>query len=308
MLPTINKGRSLKAVAAAALLATVLSSAASAADKYVLEEVEETHVEFGTGWYIRGDIGVALGGVDKEVQQLGHAGANYVETYDVSQGFSFGAAVGYRFSPRIRGDISFDYISSEESDFANRIGAENCPGQYLASIPYTDPLTGATAYRTEWRPRTINNCTENTHQAHNAQLMRATGYYEFDPVGRFTPTLGLGVGVARVEYVRETTIDCRPNSAQQRCSNLDPLATELPQPGELYSTPIAINEGTGYHLAGTISAGFSYQLGQNTHIDTAYSYTHIADSALNGGGDGLGEAGLDNSLHQIKVGLRYDIW
>ena len=338
------------ATAAVALVAMSLSAGASlAADKHVLEEVEETSVEFGTGWYIRGDLGFNVSGVERNRSRISEADSTFSDEENIGASFFVGGAVGYKFAPKLRGDLGFQYFSNEDSRRTRLVSSSRCPGQvnetrtvgYIVTpatpaIPATPPVivngvpvtTGTPGVpgtpevrtpirETGWFDTTIENCSEHDEIQHDAQLFSANAYYDFDPVGRFRPFVGLGLGVARVNYRRNTDVVCIPGSDSYRCSNDDnpfppapgPDGTFVPpQPGEPLTRPVARSSGTSYHLAGTIAAGVSYQLSKNTHLDASYAFTHIANNPVLDASNGLDGADLDGNLHQVKIGLRYELW
>lgn len=63
-------------------------------------------------------------------------------------------------------------------------------------------------------------------------------------------------------------------------------------------------------------AGFSYDVTKNTKIDVGYKYRHIgggdmfAFDAASAAAGATGVQGTDGgfSQHEIRVGLRYEIW
>ena len=352
---TSRTARAIGAFAAAAIALTT-TSPAWAADKYVLEEVEETPVEFGTGWYIRGDIGLSVSGTERKGQIIDAKGEEFGSTEDVGTGLLVGGAAGYRFAPKLRGDLSFAYFSNENSNRVRLVDRENCAGQVnqtrtvgfevtpatpaIPGIPatpaYVDPVTGIyipgtpgvpgtpgtpetrdPIRETGWFDTFIDNCSEHDEIEHDAQLFQANAYYDLHSYGRFTPFLGAGLGVARIHYSRNTDIVCIPESDAYRCVNKeDPFIRPGAEgnefgtlaAGEPFRRAVVRNDGTSYHLAGSIRAGVSYQLSRNAHIDASYSYTHILDKPLLDATDGLDGANIDGNLHTFKVGLRYEIW
>jgi len=65
---------------------------------------------------------------------------------------------------------------------------------------------------------------------------------------------------------------------------------------------------TDFHLLYGLSAGLSYQISQNTSLDVGYQYLNapgIKYYAVSDDGV-VQRKGMD--AHQVKVGLRYDLW
>ena len=45
--------------------------------------------------------------------------------------------------------------------------------------------------------------------------------------------------------------------------------------GDTYTQEYGRNNGTSYHLAGSLSAGLSYAMTDTLFLDTTYQYTHM---------------------------------
>lgn len=286
-----TKGVSL--AAATALATAVLVAPAAAADRYVLESVEETPVELGTGWYIRGDLGIAANGIrntslDRDVSDATDASYEGRQS-DTDGSFTIGAAVGYRFAPNIRGDISADYIVRHDEGIRYDT---TCLGASKTTV-------GDTVF---FNQNAQVACYREDKSAHDIQLLQANAYYEFKPESAFSPFLGVGFGVARVQYdLADDRYTCQPLDGTDY--------TERCLFGDFGEQAVAIGverSGSTYHLAGSLTAGLSYRMGKNLSLDTAYRYTRIHGDALFGGEDGRTD--MDGDLHQVKFGLRYDIW
>jgi len=61
-----------------------------------------------------------------------------------------------------------------------------------------------------------------------------------------------------------------------------------------------------YEFAYALNAGVSYQMTRNMSVDVGYQYLNSPNMQYLDGETGDLEEGLD--YHQIKVGLRYDLW
>ena len=269
------------------------STGAAAADKYVLEEVDETPVEFGTGWYIRGGVSVDRFGVHRE--SVLTTGA-IDRTDEVSTTFGFHAGLGRRLSPNLRVDATFDYHSKSETVFEGNIRG-GCAGTQRTQVPALDPAAPPVY---TYSPIAVPCLTESSDEFSSQDLM-LNGYYDFNPVGRFTPYLGLGVGATRLDYSsRAGDIVCTPPTADIRCSNGDY--------GDAVTTTGVVDEGTSYHLAGSLTLGLSYAISKNLSADLSYQLTKTVESPMWGGSNGFDVVGADSFRHAAKVGLRYEIW
>ena len=282
----------LAALALATATGLAGTTGAAAADRYVLEPVEETQVEFGTGWYIRGDLGIAVNGVrnvsvDRDITSDPSVPFEGRES-DTDGSFTVGAAVGYQFTNNIRGDISYDFVSRHDEGVR---GFTSCAGE----AEYTDAMGSFV------RPANVA-CFKEDQSEHTVNLVQANAYYDFAPSHVFSPFLGLGFGVARVAYdIADDRYTCNPiagTTYRERCLF-----------GDFGEKAVAVGverSGSTYHLAGSLMGGVSYRMSKNISLDTEYRFTRIHSDPLFGGESG--HTDVNGNLHQVKFGLRYDIW
>ena len=309
---SLKGSRSLKttlsratAVAALMALATALGTEANAADKYVIEPVEETRVEFGTGWYIRGDLGVTANGSNIDLTITNSAGGTTNVTSENSNStFTFGLGFGYRFSSSIRGDINFATLGGADATRA-------------AAVSPTGPCTstdrrfpdGNGGFITDYQSGTILSCREESRGSFDAQLLTANAYYDLPAISRIRPFLGLGFGVARINYdVSLGDIVCTPSDEFERCSGLGGASNDVPEWGGEHRVSNDRRSGVSYHVAGQAHLGAAFAINENLMLDGTYSYTQILDTALYDSGDATNVTEMGRNLHTFRVGLRYHIW
>jgi opacity protein-like surface antigen len=107
----------------------------------------------------------------------------------------------------------------------------------------------------------------------------ANAYFDLGTISGFTPYIGAGVGGlysrAEVEAVDNFGTRVRDNESQIK-------------------------------FAYTLNAGVSYQLAKNTSIDIGYQYLDSPQTEYLDFDSGTVKEGVD--FHQVKVGLRYDLW
>jgi opacity protein-like surface antigen len=124
---------------------------------------------------------------------------------------------------------------------------------------------------------------------------------------RFTPYIGAGIG-----YVRHQ-LKGRSFSRVTQCvdtSDCHPTLVDA-QPGAvvLNTTTTTTAGGINYQLAAALMAGFTYKVWDNTKLDIGYRWLHLQGTSYTGRSPGLVENLKipDQNIHEMRVGLRYDI-
>ncbi|RAZ83102.1 porin family protein [Mesorhizobium hawassense] len=123
----------------------------------------------------------------------------------------------------------------------------------------------------------------------NAISAILNGYVDLGTYVGVTPYIGAGVGIVRSKY---------DLSASYFTNNGDP-SDDFEEH----------NSKTKYSLAYTLNAGLAYQVSKNVLIDLGYQYFSAPDAEY------ITAASLNSfpvhkgiSNHQVKLGLRYDLW
>jgi opacity protein-like surface antigen len=115
------------------------------------------------------------------------------------------------------------------------------------------------------------------------------GYVDLGTYVGITPYIGAGVGVYQSH-----------REASAGYVDADPLTDDFD----------AHDDETQYSFAYTLNAGFAYQMSKNLSLDVGYQYLSAPDAEVavltNSAPYTAVEKGID--YHQIKVGLRYDLW
>lgn len=101
------------------------------------------------------------------------------------------------------------------------------------------------------------------------------GYYDLATISGFTPYVGAGIGLLHSRS--EVAID-----------------------------NVTVASDRQYELAYSLGAGVNYQLSKNLSMDVGYQYLASPGIKYDNAETGLVDEGID--YHQIKVGLRYDLW
>lgn len=176
----------------------------------------------------------------------------------IDSDWSGSAGIGYHFNDWLRSDVTFEY---SKGDFNGRSST-------LCS-------TGA--------------C--DVDQDFKAWGFMANGYVDLGTFAGFTPYVGAGAGVMRVDW-KSFTPDCVGAVACGATSH----------DGE-----------ESWRFAYQLSAGVAYNITQNLKLDLGYRYFDVADGDMFHFSSGSGASGIQGSddgfsKHEIRAGLRYEIW
>jgi opacity protein-like surface antigen len=184
---------------------------------------------------------------------------------DIGNAWSIGGGVGRYFTNTIRADITYDH------HFEADVTARLLDGQ--AALPGTRSF------------------------GLQSDVVLLNAYYDFNRSGRFSPYIGVGLGVVHHKTLEGTVLD------DCGCTGL-------------------IEEGSGSHVAGAVMAGFTTKLrgdetgGRNLFLDVGYRFLYLGEVATGevittgaGGGVSISDDPdvQDIHAHELRVGMRYDI-
>lgn len=274
--------------ASLAMLAPASALAADYEPPLVIEQDPEIYeevvpVEIGSGWYLRGDIGYSLA--------RSNTGPFTFRTFDVGTAsytsttmdparyggsFNYGLGFGYRFTDWIRADVTLDRFDMPASGTAAL--ATPCPGQAAGTTCNAEFASRVSAYS-----------------------LMANAYVDLGTFARFTPYVGLGAGVTRARWFNATVdYNCVPGA--MACAAGNPQA-EL---GGL----------TGYRFTYAAMAGVAFDINKNFKLDLGYKFRAVgggnshnfsaADQAAGATGAQVTAPGFMS--HEVKLGLRYELW
>jgi opacity protein-like surface antigen len=277
-------------VSAFAILATSVF-AAHAADDLVIPATQEdayTPVEVGSGWYIRGDVSYDLSSdtsgsyrtygnvtAPPAAPAFGYSTIGY-DGFDFKSAKELSAGIGYTFNSFLRADLTASY-------WKRRVyGTDFDPG-------FTNPAGTLVVCGANEVTATTNinavGCQSTDTTSFTAIEVMANAYADLGTYHGFTPYVGAGVGMTRLKF----------NSLTNAASCVDAAGNTIPGCGQVTAThPGQISTRVSYALM----AGTAYNLTKNLKLDVGYRYSAIQ------GGDMFGTL----STHQIKAGLRYEIW
>lgn len=236
-----------------------------------------TDVEFGSGWYLRGDISYNINGADNNTSSSNSL-TGTGSSFDFDDAIGVRVGFGQKLSPNTRIEVSSSSIfDSDFSSFGSaRFAGTDVGGAAINNIDGTRDVSGS-------------------YQLFDFML---SGYYDFNPVSNITPYVGAGIGVARIDYNQNLTLECNPTAAQACGTGALGAA----------STVTTVIDDQSWTHAYQLTVGAAVAVDDRTSLDLSYSYTQIGDGDELNYADG---AGLDNDgvqLHQVRAGIRYDIW
>lgn len=280
--------RLLAAVAAVALLPVLPATAADYDPPMIIEDdlapIEEiVPVEIGSGWYLRGDIGYAFstrasGSFNYRTFDAA-TGAYGAATYDsasVTGGISYGIGFGYAFTDLFRADLTAERFDIRFNGV--RTTAAPCTGQPAGTTCRSDD--SATLYGTS---------------------VMANGYVDLGTIAGFTPYIGAGAGVTHVTWSTLTATNSCVSGAGACAGAV---------------APTTHNGQTSWRFSYAAMAGLAYDVNDNLKVELGYKYRKINGGPMFGfnatdtGAGAAGTQGTDPGFtqHEVKLGLRYEIW
>lgn len=244
----------------------------------VISEMDEyVPVEVGSGWYLRGDIGysfstAARGPFNYRTFAAGVYTDNTFATGSFANELSFGVGFGYRFNDLLRTDVTAENFNLRFNGTRNI--ALPCPGGIGTSCAVAD--------RSEM----------------NAWSVMVNGYVDVGTIAKFTPYVGAGVGMT---YANWGTATSTYTSAG---------------PGAIAPFTLTHAGIDSWRFTYAAMAGVAYDLNKNLKVDLGYKYRNVAGGDIfgfdtltaAGGAVGAEARGPGFHQHEIRLGLRYELW
>ncbi|MCG6121655.1 MAG: porin family protein [Microvirga sp.] len=255
----------LVALAGATLLAaTAHSFAADLPKAPPIYDPPPPPVAIGGGWYLRGDVGVT----NQQFRKLTHAELDLLPFEWLDKGkfrsaATIGVGVGYQINSWFRTDVTGEYRTSSNFKARDRYPDAGLPGGF--------GFNDFTAKKTEW-------------------LGLVNGYLDLGTWSGFTPYVGAGVGLAKVDIS-----DFRDFNALR---NVDARAPN----------------GGRWNVAWALHAGFAYDLSHQLKLDVGYRFVSLGKGRTGGPPRVVGAAGgvttqpwvfNDIYSHDVRAGLRW---
>lgn len=282
--------------------------------------------ELGSGWYIRGDIGLNFNGfhdVSIDGNPVDEEDALF-EIRNITDKLHYSGGVGYRFNDFLRLDVNLgrlagtDYSSSqlmyEDPDYENvndplAVQPDNAnPCNGWATFVGVDNDGNEYTYIDD---SFITNCIQQDSVEYDVVYAMANVYADLGNFHGFSPFIGAGIGIGRLAWREELdSVVCVPRSAdvlEEGCQAYG--VDEQPGPNETYTQSGSVNQGVDYRIGYSLTAGLGYDITENVTVEMAYKYMNFGASILSEGettGTMLSSTGY--GTHQVNLGLRYAIW
>jgi opacity protein-like surface antigen len=264
-------------LASTAILAALTCSPAIAADMQYPGS-GQTMVEFGSGWYLRGDIGYNFGGKQKLGFDYNEVSGD-LDSFEFENGIGYSVGFGKYINEYLRWDVNYEALMNSSTNSTTNVLFRGVD----TTIPAYVDIAG----------------TQEVEASQDIDTFMANAYADVGNFGRFTPYVGAGLGLARVDYSEKRTDTCSPG-ADVYCG--DPAGGV----GEEV-TAISLDESQQkFVLAYSLTAGAAVEIAPKLKLDMSYQFLNIDDGSLLNGTASEGFAGT--SMHRARVGLRYDIW
>lgn len=270
----------------AVLMSSTANTALAADLDYSPNPVQQyTNVEYGSGWYLRGDIGYTVS-TDTTLSYFSDQRYDYDnQSIDNTSSWSIGA--GFTFNDMFRADVTFERSAGHDWDGVS-VGTL-CGGG------------------------TPGDCYSEDSAQFDRNTLMANAYVSLGTYHGFTPYVGAGLGLSHVDWSGYTSDAYCTVDAGETC--LYGTHSGVGTDPETYFGGSSSYEGESVTaLTYALTAGFDYRLNQNWVFDMGYKWTTIDGGVViskdsNGVGDPQGASKFDNiHLHEVKVGLRYEIW
>jgi opacity protein-like surface antigen len=262
-------------------------------------------VDFGTGWYIRGDVGGALQDAPNLLSDA------YNVNFSQKLNWSVDIGAGYQFNQWFRADATYTYYGTYPT---NGSGPHvNCPSAiYGLTDESSGDKIGVFADG--------NTCTPKEQASLQKNLFLANGYIDLGNWSGVTPYVGAGIGTAYLNATQTTKFYNDSDGSPYRATLTlpdgyppifySPIGTEQgsplnPQPHYNYGAQNWDYSRTTYkwNFAFALMAGISYDISTNLKLDLGYRYVNFGTMSFKSLSGSLFDKGL--SSQEVRLGLRY---
>jgi opacity protein-like surface antigen len=251
-----------------------------------------------TGWYVRADFAAT----QERLPQVSAANRVLLPAMKSSNGWLGSLGMGYQFTPWFRTDASVEFRNTRRTRHTS--ATFYCIGG-VEGVDET--VNGVTT------PIGLRGLYSRCFSQSSADLKRLAalfnGYIDLGTWGGLTPYVGAGAGVSRGVFSAKsnwhTTNDGSEYAPEiiptpgfpSRFVDSPPDLTDFSFGKQSKRVSVA-NDKINFTWA--LMAGIAYDIGPNSKIDIGYRF-------LNQGTFAPGAAARDQSVHELRVGLRYTV-
>ena len=289
-----------KFLSLAIALGALVSTGATAADMAPMQAApmgQQERLEFGTGWYLRGDISWA-----REKTPVVFADPALATGTKLTNGYSITLGGGYKFNNWFRTDLTYDYI--KEVNVAARSANFTC---YDSVNPVNDINGVLVALHA---PQ--NSCYSRQQGKLSRHVLLANGYLDLGTWSGVSPYVGAGVGTAFGRTSSNYDWFYAGNGAHYDANLVRPNPSPIPEVwldanGNPIANPIAsfgqqdhrssLNR-RNFNLAWALMAGVAYDISPNAKVDVGYRYLSLGK---------FGAGTKSQTVSEYRIGMRYMI-
>ncbi len=261
-------------------------------------------VEIGNGWYIRGDIGLNING-KHDSSEYQHGNVKYLDNF--ADKVNAGVGVGYQLNDFLRVDGGVEHLFASNFSATTRIAPPDPSPCYEARRQtVTNGVLGTpTIY-------SIPDCFDIDTAKYSAINSMANAYVDLGTYVGFTPYLGAGIGLARVEWeeVTDSTLCVPENSTSFIDTCAATVGAPPPVAGQSYTEKGITNTGTDYRMSYALMAGVGYKASKNVTLDLSYRILNVGGKDITystpNPGSGMAKDGF--GTQQLRLGFRYSLW
>ena len=297
-------------LAAAALLAPPATARAADLDENYgyaeapqevpVASIPQTKVEFGTGWYVRGDLAAtsipkvgASTPTNESINGIFYDNAPALLFSNGNRiGYTASLGAGYSFLNGFRADFIADFHQPLSSSVDG--APYNCQNGYLLhpSVTTSSTVNGVTSSNTSaaYSTATYGTCTGHYASALKSYDVLVNGYYDIGHWYGVTPYVGAGIGLAFGHYSTGSTY----TQADGTSYNINITEPVTGSTFHIYEDRFA--SGNYYNFAFALMVGFTYDIFPHTKLDIGYRYLHEGRVYS-----------VDLYEHEARAGLRYMI-
>jgi hypothetical protein len=219
---------------------------------------------------------------------FGYGGAPFTSTYNgggYDGGFIAGFGAGAYLTSRVRGDLTVDF----RTDSKLTRGGDYSYDAYNGPAPTGTAIPGTRVY---------GSTVESVKISSNVAMIN--GYMDLSERGAFTPYIGGGFGVAF-------------NRLERRSENSELQSVTAPCGVVTLCPPVPISATSAANKVGIAAAGivgFSYAFDHSKALDVNYRLQYIQGGEVAGSTHGNANSLKTTDLweHQLRAGLRWNIW